>query len=84
MSFYKEELAGEKGNFISERGVVTNRGTAGALLDTVSEAVASVASMRAILEGTRELEACEVALEGYVVWHCLEKRYRLAEILDEN
>lgn len=84
MSFYKEELAGEKGNFISERGVATNRGTAGALLDTVDEAVAHVANIRSILEGTPELEACEVAMEGYIVWHRLEKRYKLDEVLRRN
>lgn len=82
--FYKEQLACEKDNFISERGIVTDRGIAGALLDTVDEAVASVKNIRAVLEGTKELQACEAAMEGYVIWHRFEKRYKLAEVFGDN
>lgn len=84
LSFYKEELSGEKHNFINERGAATNRGAAGALFDTVDETVACVNNMRSVLEGTKELEACEAAIEGVVLWHRFEKRYKLAEVLGEN
>lgn len=84
MSFYKEEISGEENNFISERGVVTNRGKAGALFDTLDETVASVKNIRSVLEGTKELEACEAVMKGFVVWHRLDKRYRLDEVLGEN
>lgn len=81
LSFYKEELAGEKHNFVTERGVATDQGAAGALLETVDGVVANVKNIRSVLEGTKDLEAAEAAMEGYVLWHRLEKRYLLDEVL---
>ncbi len=82
LSFYKEELAGERDNYVHDRALVTGKSIATVLTDLVNEIVESIERARSILKGEKEREAWESLLSGYVAYHYSTRRYRLAELLD--
>lgn len=83
-SFYKEELANEKSNFIHDRMRVTGRCLEDALMDTVEDTVAAVTRARKILRGEKERMAWEEFLQGYVTFHFIAPRYKLRQLLSPS
>ncbi|EKM53584.1 uncharacterized protein PHACADRAFT_211257 [Phanerochaete carnosa HHB-10118-sp] len=79
-SFYKEELVGEKNNFIHDRARVTNKDPEAALMDTLEDAVDAVNRGREILQGEQERQAWESFVVGYVTFHFISPRYKLGEL----
>ena len=84
LSFYKEELAGERDNYVHDRALVTNKSITTVLTELVDEIVQSIERARSILKGEKEKEAWERLLSGYVAYHYTTPRYRLAELLGEE
>ena len=82
LSFYKEELAGERDNYVHDRALVTDKSISMVLTELVNELVESIERARSILKGEKEKEAWERLLAGYVAYHYTTPRYRLAELLD--
>ena len=82
LSFYKEELAGERDNYVHDRALVTDKSISTVLTELVSELVESIERARSILKGDKEKEAWERLLAGYVAYHYTTPRYRLAELLE--
>lgn len=80
LSFYKEELVGETNNFVHDRVHVTGKDVKGALLDILNETVNAVARARLILQGEKERAIWERFLQGYVAFHFLSPRYKLAAL----
>lgn len=80
LSFYKEELAGEQSNFVHDRANVTGKSVRQVLLDILNEVVSAVERARLILQGEQEKRTWEQFLAGYVAFHFLSPRYRLAEL----
>ena len=54
LSFYKEEIAGERHNFVHDRARVTDKDAAGVLNDILDEVVGAVTRARSILRGAKE------------------------------
>ncbi|KAI0343535.1 terpenoid synthase [Trametopsis cervina] len=81
LSFYKEELAGERDNYIHDRSRITKEGVPAVLKHVVQEVVASVDRAREILKGEKEKETWERFLAAYVAYHYMSPRYRLAELV---
>lgn len=81
LSFYKEEVAGEKHNFVHDRARVTGKDVQTVLLDILEEVIGAVQRARAILQGEREKEIWERFLAGYVAFHFLSPRYKLAQLI---
>ncbi|GJE84889.1 terpene cyclase [Phanerochaete sordida] len=79
LSFYKEELAGETGNFIHSRARVSGKSVEDALMNTLDDAVDAVNRARKILRGD-ERQAWESFMEGYVMFHFLTPRYKLEKL----
>ncbi|GJE96500.1 hypothetical protein PsYK624_126970 [Phanerochaete sordida] len=84
LSFYKEELSGDTKNFVHDSARVTNKDTHSLVRELVDRIVTGVHTVRAILEGGKEREAWEHWLTGYVSWHILAPRYRLASLVDNG
>ncbi|KAI0090570.1 isoprenoid synthase domain-containing protein [Irpex rosettiformis] len=82
LSFYKEELAGEKDNYVHDRALVTNKSISTVLTELVNELVESIERARSILKGEKEKEAWERLLAGYVAYHYTTPRYKLVELLE--
>ena len=80
LSFYKEELAGEINNFVHDRARVTSKEVQEVLQDILDDVIAAVARARLILQGTKEKETWERFLAGYVAFHFLSPRYKLAAL----
>ncbi|KAI0343533.1 terpenoid synthase [Trametopsis cervina] len=81
LSFYKEECAGEKDNFVHDRAVVTGKPLSAVLSDMLEELVKSVKQARVIIQDERARSTWEEFIEGYVAFHLLSPRYRLEELL---
>ncbi|KAI0090557.1 isoprenoid synthase domain-containing protein [Irpex rosettiformis] len=81
LSFYKEQLAGEKDNYVNNRALVANKDVDAVLSDIIDEAMRSVDVVRSVLQG-EEKTAWEMFLRGYTASHYMTSRYRLAELLD--
>jgi len=84
LSFYKEELAGEKDNYIHDRCLITRKNINTVLKDVVDEVVASVNRSRKILKGENEKRTWERFMRGYVAYHYMSPRYRLSELVGAN
>ncbi|KAJ3559858.1 hypothetical protein NM688_g80 [Phlebia brevispora] len=80
LSFYKEELAGETGNFVHDRAKVTGKTIPTVLSELLQEVVESVNRARVLLQGEKEKEAWEQFIAGYVAFHFHSPRYRLVEL----
>jgi len=81
LSFYKEELAGERDNYIHDRVLITKKDVDVVLTDVVNEVVASVQRSRVILKGEKEKKTWEQFMAGYVAYHYMSPRYRLSELV---
>jgi hypothetical protein len=81
ISFYKEELAGERDNYVHDRARVTNKSIYAVLSDLVREVIESIDRARSILKGEKEKEVWEKFLAGYVAYHWMTPRYKLQELL---
>ncbi|KAF7790953.1 hypothetical protein EIP86_001912 [Pleurotus ostreatoroseus] len=80
-SFYKEELVGEKYNYIHDLSTVTGKDTASVLIN-VAQGVAEVTRRsRAMLAGDARL-VLEEFIRGYILFHLMTPRYGVKHYLD--
>ena len=80
LSFYKEELAGEKTNFVHDRALVTGKSVSEVLSELLDEVVTAVERARVLLKGEKEKQVWERFIAGYVAYHFHSARYRLVEL----
>jgi hypothetical protein len=81
MSFYKEELGGEKDTYIHCRARAANLPLEVVIKDVVDEVTVLIDEVRSILKGQKEKETWEMYVKAYVAWHYLSSRYKLKELL---
>ncbi|KAI0692160.1 hypothetical protein BC835DRAFT_1416737 [Cytidiella melzeri] len=81
LSFYKEELAGERDNYVHDRALITKKNIETVLTELVNEVIASIERARSILKGEKEKETWERFLAGYASYHWMTPRYKLEELL---
>ncbi|KAI0941721.1 terpene cyclase [Taiwanofungus camphoratus] len=81
LSFYKEEIAGETGNYIHDRASITGKTASYTLREVVDETVAAVARIRSILGEGKARDAWEDFATGYISAHASIPRYRLQEVI---
>lgn len=79
LSFHKEELAGETGNYVHLRAAVVHRKPIEVVGNLVEEALRATESIESTLDGAA-LDAWRTFKEGYVTFHISQERYRLSEI----
>ncbi|KAL6299515.1 Trichodiene synthase [Sparassis latifolia] len=84
LSFYKEELAGETGNYIGDRAAIERRTSMEILQEIVDETVATAERIWHILGEGDARESWESFARGYISAHTLTPRYRLHEVLDRQ
>lgn len=82
LSFYKEQLVGEKDNYIHNRALVTNKGVNDVLVDVINETIEAIDKVRVLLKGKKERETWETFLKSYTAFHYMAPRYKLTELLD--
>lgn len=82
MSFYKEELAGETGTFISDRAQATGKTHAETLREVVDETVAAAKRVRSILGEGAARDTWDTFVTQYIAFHANTSKYRLQEIMD--
>jgi hypothetical protein len=82
LSFYKEELVGEKDNYIHSRARVTNQLPHVVVKDVADEIELLIADTRSILKGEKEKQTWEIFMKGYIAFHYITPRYKLLELLD--
>lgn len=80
LSFYREELVGETGNYIHDRAAVTGKSLADTLHEVVEETVNAAERVRRML-GEEAKDAWDQFTKGYIVFHTSNPRYRLRELL---
>jgi len=80
MSFYKEFLAGETNNYVSNRAHVTGKSLSETLQDTVDDTLAAYSRITKALEFTDASIAWKRFVHGYLDFHFSLKRYRLSEL----
>lgn len=80
LSFYREELVGETGNYIHDRAAVTGKSLADTLHEVVEETVNAAERVRRML-GEEARDAWDQFTKGYIVFHTSNPRYRLLELL---
>ncbi|XXH04291.1 hypothetical protein Hte_010705 [Hypoxylon texense] len=83
LSFYKEEKAGEKHNYIHNVARYERRDARSVLKDTISEVKNGISRMRAVVKGKQPYEqALNDYLVGYIDFHMtgIGDRYLLGEI----
>lgn len=80
LSFYKEEIAGEKTNLVHDLSDVLNKPIEEVLESLLDEVVQAVRRGREVLRGEQERATWERLLSGWVAFHFLSPRYRLAEL----
>ena len=80
LSFYKEELAGETGNYVHLlRAVRRKESGLEVLHDLIEEAVGLSEEIDALLVGeAKELWECWKV--GYITYHLCDSRYKLSEL----
>lgn len=78
--FYKEELTGDKTNYVSLRAGYARQDNTAALKGTIRDCVAAFRRASIVFEGRKEYaEAWHTFAMGYVTFHLSNPRYRLAE-----
>ncbi|CEI38414.1 hypothetical protein FVEN_g12121 [Fusarium venenatum] len=81
LSFWKEEQAGEKHNYIHTRGWYDDKDTWSTFEDIVDDVRLKTRNMRLVLKGRNPyLQLLNSHLLGYIAFHKLNTRYRLWEI----
>lgn len=81
MSFYKEVLEGETGNYVQDRALVSGKSSLETLNDVIEDTIAGVERVRRILGEGKTRDAYESFVAGYVAFHVNSTRYRLADII---
>ncbi|KAH9944603.1 isoprenoid synthase domain-containing protein [Amylocystis lapponica] len=81
LSFYKEELAGETGNYIGDRASLSGKMPLEILQEVIDDTVAAVERIREILGEGPARDAWEGFAAGYISVHTMSPRYRLQEII---
>ncbi|KZT12294.1 terpenoid synthase [Laetiporus sulphureus 93-53] len=81
LSFYKEELAGETGNYMSDRAIATGKTTLETLQEVIDETVVIVERIRKILGEGKVRDAWEAFARGWIAFHTSSPRYRLRELI---
>lgn len=84
LSFYKEEVSGERGNYLHSRATVTQKDVNDVLKEVIKEVVKAVERVRSVLNGDKEKEAWDNFVTGYAAFHYATPRYRLTEILSDD
>lgn len=79
-SFYKEELAGEKTNYVHDRAAVTVKNPSEAVLDTVDDVAAGLERVRAVLEGDAR-DVLETHISGFTYFHFVTARYGVKKFM---
>ena len=82
MSFYKEELAGETGNYMSDRARASGKPVEDTLQQVVRETIVIVERIRNILGQGPVRDAWESLASGWIAFHTHSSRYRLKDIID--
>lgn len=67
-----------------DRAAVTGTDAATALRDMTNEMVDAIAKARIVLAGSKERDAWESFMAGYIAYHRLSPRYRLDEVLGSD
>ncbi|KAH9889840.1 terpenoid synthase [Cubamyces lactineus] len=81
LSFYKEELAGEKNNYVHIRASAEQKSTEHVLRDLVDEASDTARRINVVLAEDPELLAFwDKYMQSYLEFHLRTPRYRLAEL----
>ncbi|KAK7033991.1 hypothetical protein VNI00_012421 [Paramarasmius palmivorus] len=80
LSFYKEYLAGETQNYISNRAFVLGQSQLQTFQDAAEQVLRIHDRICSVLKGP-ELVAWKEFKNGYIAFHVIAKRYRLSEIL---
>ncbi|KAK7730365.1 hypothetical protein SLS53_009065 [Cytospora paraplurivora] len=80
LSFYKEELAQDKTNYVSLRAGYAGKDSIPALKDTIRDCVAAFRRASIVFEGRDTYAAAwKTFAMGYITFHLTNPRYRLAE-----
>ena len=82
MSFYKEQLEEDTGNYIYDRAMASKKTMQETIHELIDEVAASVESVRKILGEGKARDAFESFARGYLAFHTCSPRYRLMEIID--
>jgi hypothetical protein len=81
LSFHKEELAGEEGNYIHNRAYVENSTPMQVLADIGRELLGARASIFAVLaKSPRAAETWQIFERGCIAWHLGQDRYKLKDL----
>ncbi|GBE82198.1 predicted protein [Sparassis crispa] len=81
LSFYKEELAGETGNYIGDRALIEGKSSLEILREVIGETAAAAERVRHILGEGEARDAWESFARGYIGVHTCSPRYRLQEVI---
>jgi len=84
LSFYKEEIAGEVGNYINDRALVSGKTSLETLREVIDEAAAAGERIHSILGEGEIRDAWDAFVTGAIAFHVIDPRYRLQEILDSG
>ncbi|KAI0090574.1 isoprenoid synthase domain-containing protein [Irpex rosettiformis] len=84
LSFYKEQIAGEKDNYLHNRAAVSNKDVNDVLKEVIDEVVIAVDKARPVLTGEKEKDVWEKFLMGYAAFHYMTPRYKLKDLLPEE
>ena len=79
-SFYKEELAGERGNYVHDRQTATGQSIVEVLGAVVDDIVAAVERGRRNVRGEKAREVYERFVRGYLYMHYITPRYYLEDL----
>ncbi|PCH40462.1 terpenoid synthase [Wolfiporia cocos MD-104 SS10] len=82
LSFYKEELSGETGNYMSDRAAASGKTTLETLREVIDETVVIVQRIRNILGEGEARDAWESFARGWIAFYTSSPRYRLKELID--
>ncbi|PPQ81647.1 hypothetical protein CVT25_013342 [Psilocybe cyanescens] len=78
--FYKEDLAGERNNYIYNRAHVTQKSALDALQDTINEIMDAHARITEVLKDTAAYVPWRIFVNGYIAFHHTLKRYHLEDL----
>ncbi|KAI0927893.1 terpene cyclase [Taiwanofungus camphoratus] len=84
LSFYKEELQNETGNYIQDRAAVTGRSALETLREVINDTVVAMGRIRAILGEGEARDAWESFAKGYISSHFVNPRYRLRDVFGDQ
>ncbi|KAF9465962.1 isoprenoid synthase domain-containing protein [Collybia nuda] len=81
LSFHKEELVGEKGNYVHNRSYVEDKAPSKVLTEICQEVLVSRKTIYAAFSHVPRAKEIWAAWElGYIRWHLIQDRYKLATL----